>query len=62
MISAFKQNSPSPSKVVSPSTQSASLIKSFYLAAARLDRFGCASTQPHASEEAAKIFAGGIRE
>jgi len=42
MISAFKQNSPSPSKVVSPLTQRSSLIKSFYLAAVRLDRFGFA--------------------
>ena len=42
MISASKQNSPFPSKVVSPLTQRSSLIKSFYLAAVRLDRFGFA--------------------
>src|SRR5437868_10967803 len=42
MISASKQSSPSPSKVVSPLTQRSSLIKSFYLAAVRLDRFGFA--------------------
>ena len=42
MISAFKQKSLSPSKVVSPLTQRSSLIKSFYLAAVRLDRFGFA--------------------
>ena len=42
MISAFKQNSPSRSKVVCPSTRGASLIRSFYIVAARLDRFGFA--------------------
>jgi len=42
MISAFKQDSPSRSKVVCPSTRGASLIKSFYIAAAGLDRFGFA--------------------
>src|SRR5437016_14360405 len=42
MISASKQSSPSPSKVVSPLTQRSSLIKSVYLAAVRLDRFGFA--------------------
>src|SRR5258705_4537833 len=39
MISAFKQNSPSLSKVVSHLTQRS---KSFYLAAIRLDRFAFA--------------------
>ncbi|PYI74875.1 MAG: hypothetical protein DMF01_09185, partial [Verrucomicrobia bacterium] len=42
MISAFKQNSPSRSKVVCPSTRGASLIRSFYIVAVRLDRFGFA--------------------
>src|ERR1700751_923148 len=42
MNSAFKQNSPFPSEVVSPLSQPSSLIKSFYLAAVRLDRFGFA--------------------
>jgi uncharacterized membrane protein YkgB len=42
MISASKQDSPSRSKVVCPSTRGASLIKSFYIAAAGLDRFGFA--------------------
>src|SRR6059036_1142633 len=42
MISAFQQNSPSRSKVVCPSTRGASLIRSFYIVAARLDRFGFA--------------------
>jgi reactive chlorine resistance protein C len=42
MISGFKENSPSSSKVVGPSTQSAVPMKSIYLAAARLDRFGFA--------------------
>jgi reactive chlorine resistance protein C len=42
MISASKQDSPSRSKVVCPSTRGASLIKSFYITAAGLDRFGFA--------------------
>ena len=42
MISASKQDSPSRSKVLCPSTRGASLIKSFYIAAAGLDRFGFA--------------------
>ena len=42
MISEVNQNAPSRSKVVSHSTRGASLIRSFYIAAARLDRFGFA--------------------
>jgi reactive chlorine resistance protein C len=42
MISASKQDSPSRSKVVCPSTRGASLIKSFYITEAGLDRFGFA--------------------